>query len=240
MQANCPKCAHKVVVDDAKAPDRAFTVKCPKCQTPVKFAGKAAAAAAPVATEAPEPAAASAPEAPPAARKTSDTQEMRAGMMAQLRREMGIAPGGGDASMRALVALGDAAQSGAFTQALTRQGYSVDSFDDPAEGVRLLEQGVYVVVVTSKTAAAAGKGETLQQRVGRLNPEGRRRIFLVLVGDEFKTGDGTQAFAAMADLVMNGRDTAGADAALRNTMAERTRLYQLFTDARRRFEASAG
>jgi len=43
VQANCPKCAHKVVVDDAKAPDRAFTVKCPKCQTPVKFAGKAAA-----------------------------------------------------------------------------------------------------------------------------------------------------------------------------------------------------
>ena len=39
MQANCSKCGHKVVVDDAKAPDRAFTVKCPKCQTPVKFAG---------------------------------------------------------------------------------------------------------------------------------------------------------------------------------------------------------
>jgi hypothetical protein len=60
------------------------------------------------------------------------------------------------------------------------------------------------------------------------------------VGDEFKTADGTQAFAVMADLVLNGRDLAGADAALRNTIAERTRLYQLFTDARRRFEASAG
>ena len=60
------------------------------------------------------------------------------------------------------------------------------------------------------------------------------------MGDEFKTGDGTQAFAAMADLVLNGRDAAGADAALRSTMAERTRLYQVFTDARRRFEASAG
>jgi CheY-like chemotaxis protein len=205
-------------VDDAKAPERAFTVKCPKCQTPVKFAGKAAAAA---------------PAAP------GEAQEMRAGMMAQLRREMGIAPGGGDASMRALIALPDPAQTAALSQTLSRLGYAVDTLDEGGEAIRLVEQGVYGVIVTSKAAGAAGK-ETLLQRVGRLNPEGRRRIFLALVGDEFKTGDGTQAFAAMADLVLSGRDVAGADAALRNTMAERTRLYQMFTDARRRFEASAG
>ena len=76
--------------------------------------------------------------------------------------------------------------------------------------------------------------------MNRLNPEGRRRVFVVLVGDDFKTGDGTQAFAAMADLVLNAREAAGADAVLRNTMAERTRLYQLFSDARKRFEAAAG
>lgn len=240
MQANCPKCAHKVVVDDAKAPDRAFTVKCPKCQTAVKFPAKGAAAAAPAAAAA-DPAPASAVEAapPPTPRKPSDTQEMRAGMMAQLRREMGIAPGAGEASVRGVVGLPDAGQAAAISQALGRQGYAVDTVDDLDEALRLIEQGVYGVVVTSRTAGPGGK-ETVLQRVSRLNPEGRRRVFLVLVGDEFKTGDGTQAFAAMADLVLNGRDAAGADAALRNTMAERTRLYQLFTDARRRFEASAG
>jgi hypothetical protein len=98
---------------------------------------------------------------------------------------------------------------------------------------------VYSVIVTSRAAGAAGK-ETLLQRIGRLNPEGRRSLFVVLVGDDFKTGDGTQAFAAQADLVLNGRDAAGADTVLRSTMAERTRLYQLFSEARRRFEASAG
>lgn len=236
MQANCPKCAHKVVVDDAKAPDRAFTVKCPKCQTPVKFAGKAAAAAppAPAAAEAPEPAAA---EPAQGARKT-DTQEMRAGIMAQLRREMGIAPAGGDSSMRALVALADAGQAAALGKVLVRQGYNVDPLDSAGEAVRMLEQGGYDLLATSRNVSAGGN-ETLYQRVTRLNPEGRRRIFLILVGDEFKTGDGTQAFAAMADLVLNGHDASNADAALRNTMAERARLYQLFTDARRRFEATS-
>jgi hypothetical protein len=75
----------------------------------------------------------------------------------------------------------------------------------------------------------------------RLPPDSRRTVFLVLVGDEFKTGDGTQAFAAQADLVV-GTDAAPNDveSVLLNTMAERTRLYQVFLDARRRFEEAAG
>jgi hypothetical protein len=236
-------------VDDAKAPDRAFTVKCPKCQTPVKFAGKAAAAAGPPAavppaTSAPAasaPAAEAAAPATPAVPAAGSVQgdDMRAGMMAQLRREMGLMPGVDTISMRALVALTDAGPAAAIAQGLGRLGYAVDTFDDSGESVRLVEQGVYAVIVTSRAAAAAGK-ETLLQRIGRLNPEGRRRVFVVLVGDEFKTGDGTQAFAAVADLVLNGTDAAGVAAVLRSTMGERTRLYQLFSEARRRFEASAG
>jgi predicted Zn finger-like uncharacterized protein len=233
MQATCPKCAHKVVVDDAKAPDRAFSVKCPKCQTPVKFAGKGAAAPAAAAAPATEPM----PVAVAAPSAGAEAQDMRAGMMAQLRREMGLG-GSTDASLRALVALADAGQAAALSQALTRLGLAVEGLEEASDAVRLLEQGVYSVVVTAMNMTA-GKGETIQQRVARLNPEGRRRVFLALVGDEFKTGDGTQAFAAMADLVISGRDAANAESALRNTMAERTRLYQMFSEARRRFEAAA-
>ena len=236
MQATCSKCSHKVAVDDAKAPDRAFTVKCPKCQTPVRFAGKAAAAAP--AASAPGPVEA-APAAPAPGGGPSADVEIRAGMMAQLRREMGLAAGAEVGSMRALLALPDPAQAAAIAQTLARQGYSVEPFDATGEAARLLEQGLYSVVVTARTTAVAG-GETLLQRVARLNPEGRRRVFLVLVGDEFKTGDGTQAFAAMADLVLSGRDAGQADTPLRSTMSERARLYQMFSDARHRFEASAG
>jgi len=218
-----------VVIDDAKAPDRAFSVKCPKCQTPVKFPAKGAAAAAPAA--APEPAASPAP-APPG----GGGEEMRAGMMAQLRREMGV--GGPGAGARALVAVADAGLALALGQVIGRLGYAVDTVEDVAEAARLLDQGLFALVATTR-AAAAGQ-ETVVQRMGRLNPEGRRGIFLLLVGDEFKTGDGTQAFAAMADLVVAPRDVAGAEGVLRGTLSERTRLYQLFNDARARFEASAG
>jgi hypothetical protein len=125
------------------------------------------------------------------------------------------------------------------TPLLTRLGYTVDSAEGHDEAARLIEQGVYSLVATARVQAAPGKGETLYQRISRLSPEARRRLFLILVGDEFKSGDGTQAFVALADLVLSTRDAASAETAIRNTLAERTRLYQTFTDARRRFEASA-
>lgn len=232
MQANCPKCAQKIVIDDTRVPDRAFSVKCPKCQTSVRFPGKAAAPAAPPA----------APPAPEAARADANpglsADAMRAEMMAQVRREMSVGDAVRTASGRALVSLTDRTQAGAIALPLTRQGYQVDSIDNPEEGSRLIEQGVYDLVVASR-AAAPGSKESLYQRMSRLSPDARRRVFLVLVGDEVKTGDGTQAWLAMADLVVHPRDLGNADAVLTKTVEERTRLYQVFLDARRRLEISS-
>jgi predicted Zn finger-like uncharacterized protein len=267
VQANCTNCAQRIVIDDAKVPDRPFSVKCPKCQTVVRFPGKGAApvvsapgtgsfdtklpvgaypgapatSAFPAYPAAGVPAAAGAASAPPAAPTAPSaapeppSEEMRASMMAQLRRELSF--GEGKMVGRAMVALGDRTQAGAMALPLARIGYQVDTVDNPDEGARLLEQGVYDLVVATR-AGAAGR-ESLYQRLNRLSPEGRRRLFLVLVGDEFKTGDGTQAWAVMADLVIAARDIPTADAVLLPTLAERTRLYQVYADARKRLEASA-
>jgi predicted Zn finger-like uncharacterized protein len=233
MQAPCPSCSYKIVIDDARVPDRPFSVKCPKCQNTVKFPGKSAAAAPA------EPAAASpAPPAPPAP-DTFDAEEMKAQMMAKLRREMGAA--GGDVSHsgeRALVAL-PAAQAGNVALMLTRLGYGVDTVDDADEAARFLDLGVCSVVVVAPVAGAAGK-ESAYQRACRLNAEARRRIFLVVVADNVKTGDGTQAFVLQSDLVIATKDTTNADVVFRNVLQERKRIYQAFLDARYRADKEAG
>ena len=264
MQANCTNCQQRIVIDDAKVPDRAFSVKCPKCQTVVRFPGKGAApvvsapgtssfasnlpagaypaapptSAFPAYPNAPAATAAAAPGPAPApsAVESATSEEMRATMMAQIRREMSI--GEGKMVGRAMVALTDRAQAGAMALPLTRLGYQVDTVENAEEGARLLEQGVYDLVVATRSPAAAGR-ESLYQRLNRLSPERRRRIFLVIVGDEFKTGEGTQAWAVIADLVIAARDIPTADSVLLPALAERTRLYQVFVDARKRFEAAA-
>lgn len=223
MQAPCPNCAHRIVVDDSRVPDRPFSVRCPKCQTMVKFPGKAAAAP---------------PEAPPAPaeRENAPAETLGEQTMALLRRELSET---GHTRGQVLVALADRGLAGALTLPLGRIGYSAEALDNADDAARRLEQGLYdVVITTQEGSGASARGETLFQRIGRLGPDARRGIFLVLVGDEFRTGDGSQAFIALADLVVNPRDAASVEPVLLTSIAERNRLYQVFNDARRRFEAN--
>jgi predicted Zn finger-like uncharacterized protein len=238
VQAACPQCAHKIVVDDARVPDRPFAVRCPKCQATVRFPGKTPAAGAAAAPGIAAPAVAAPAAAAPASAPAPGTNgEARGAAIAQLRREMGQADAGH--GRKVLVAVPDRGLASALTLPLTRLGYTADVLDTPEEGGAMLEDGVFDVVIANRSAAAPGRAETLYQRILRLAPGARRRIFLVLVGEEFKTGDGLQAFGTQADLVVNPRDGAAVETPLLGAMAERGRLYQAFLDAHRRHEASA-
>jgi predicted Zn finger-like uncharacterized protein len=216
VQAQCPQCSTRIQVDDTKVPDRPFKVRCPKCQNVLTLPGRAADAPA---TEGPGSA------APPPFEPTPPP-----GSAAVARRERAEA-----SPNDALVALSGPAAAH-LQQALVALGYHVDVVEDVEEGARLLEQGIYEVAVTARAAAATGRPETLAQRMLRLPLETRRRVFVILVGEEFRTGDATQAWAAQADLVVSPADAARCEHVIRVTMAERRRLYQPFLDARARIE----
>jgi hypothetical protein len=144
--------------------------------------------------------------------------------------------GEGHGPARALLAFPDPSLSAALGPVLTRMGFGVEAADEHEASARLLEQGVFPLVLTTRAQAPPGRGESLYQRIVRLNPDSRRRVFVVLAGDEFKSGDGTQAFAVQADLVLSPRDLPNAEHYIRNSLSERMRLYQAFNDAHRRLE----
>jgi predicted Zn finger-like uncharacterized protein len=222
MLAQCPQCATKVQIDDAKVPDRPFRVRCPKCQGLISLAGRGAADAAP------------APETPPAPAREPEPSAASDPFVtaAALARREKLAEGQNDA----LVAL-SGSPAAEIQSALERLGYRVDSVEDVEEGARLLEQGVYELAATAREAAATGRPPTLSQRILRLTPEARRRVFVVLVSDDFRSGDGTQAWTSQADLVLNTADASRSENLIRATIAEKKRLYQPFLDARRRIES---
>jgi predicted Zn finger-like uncharacterized protein len=233
VQANCPQCSQKIAIDDAKVPDRPFSVRCPKCQAVVKLPAKGTAEAASATTYTPSPAAPpSVPPAPPM------SDEVRTQLMAQLKREMNT---GGEegGTEKALVVFPDASQGVGIAQTLARLGYSVETVDDFDEGARMLEQGAYAIVATARVGAQPGKPESLYQRMLRLSPEARRRVFVVLVGDEFRSGDSTQGFATLADLVLHTREAASADGYIKAYQTARRRLFQPMEEARKRVESAA-
>ena len=229
MLAQCsnPQCVTRIQIPDDKVPDRPFKVRCPKCGTTISLPGRGTDAAEAVAPEAaPEP------TPPPPAPGFEAVPAAMPSAAAAARQER-LAESHNDA----LVALAGPAGPH-LQQALVRLGFNVDTVEDAEEGARLLEQGVYEVAVTSHATAEPGRAETLQQRMMRMPLDVRRRVFVILVGDEFRSGDGSQAWAAQADLVVNPADAARIETLVRTTMSERKRLYQPFLDARRRIESA--
>ncbi len=217
MQASCSSCSNVVNVDEnnPKLPEGPFSVKCPKCQTPVRFPGRPKAgkpdgpkaqAAAPAAA-APPPKPVGAPPKPTAL------------------------PG-----ERALVALDDRPRAEELARSLSLLGYEVDIVSD-TDGVRIIEQAAHVIVAMARTVAEGGS-LTCYQRLFLLNSDLRRGFFLILVGDEYTTGDGTQAFVVHGDLVIASPDAGSSEAMIRERLIERARLFRVFVDCRRKNEAA--
>ena len=214
MQATCSSCSNVVTVDEKnpKLPEGPFSVKCPKCQTPVRFPGRGAARAArpeaPAEAEAPAPRASTIPLKPTAL------------------------PG-----ERALVALDDKRRAAEIAHCLGLLGYEVDVMSD-SDGVRTIEQSAHVIVVMARTVAESG-ALTCYQRLFLLNADIRRGFFLILVGDEYTTGDGVQAFVVHGDMVIASPDAASCETAIRERLIERGRLFKVFIDCKRKNEVVA-
>jgi predicted Zn finger-like uncharacterized protein len=243
VQTSCPQCSQGIIIDDAKIPDRPFSVKCPRCKHTVRFPGRgdmAAEGETPTAlteprSEEPKTIPPAPSPLPPPASHVSD--ELRAQLMAQVRREISL--GEAATAGRALVHLPDRGQAGAATLTLTRLGFAVDTIEDGDEAAHLVEQGLYAVLVLVRVINPPGKVPTFFQKLSRLGPDARRRVFVIVAGDEYKSGNGIEAFTALADLVLHPRDLGTCDNLLRATLSERQRLYQAFMDARARLEAHA-
>lgn len=244
MQTNCPQCSQKLVVEDDKVPAGPYLLRCPKCQKTLKLPGKSTASATPPSdtgapaaktTSAPSPAVSSksvSTAPPPPAPGPPPTPVTAVASPAPLAEPADNRNG------RALVCLPHQPDQGleqAVIALLQRSGYGIDTSAEAERGVQLLERTSYHLVVTSSNGAG-GDRVSLYKRVIALAPEVRRNLFLVLLGNEFSSGDGTQAFAAMADLVLNPRDVASSEELLRSTVSERARLFKAFQEAQVRLD----
>jgi len=136
------------------------------------------------------------------------------------------------------VALDDRQRGAEIARCLGLLGYEVDILSD-ADGVRAIEQGAHVIVVMARTVAESG-ALTCYQRLFLLNSDIRRAFFLILVGDEYTTGDGVQAFVVHGDLVIASPDAGSCEAVIRDRYVERTRLFRPFVESKRKQEAIVG
>ena len=117
----------------------------------------------------------------------------------------------------------------AMAGVLGRLGFAVEQLDSADDKILRLQQGDYAVVVSARNGVPEDRN--VYRMIQTMPLEIRRRLFLVLVGDDVQTGEGTQAFALLADLVVQSKDAPSCDRLLAQTLHERKRVYQTFWDA---------
>jgi len=225
VQTNCPNCSNRLVVDDAKVPATSFLLKCPKCQGMVKVPGRGAQPAAPPPSVS--------PAAPPAARPSPTPTPAASPAPAatpppQAPPPSRVTPPSGPAA-KALVSFPAADLSAAMASVLGRLGFAVEQLDSAGDKILRLQQGDYAVVVSARNGVPEDRN--VYRMMQTMPLEIRRRLFLILVGDDVQTGEGTQAFALLADLVIQSKDAPSCDRLLAQTLQERKRVYQTFWDA---------
>lgn len=198
-------------------------LKCPKCQGVVKLPGKGA----PKAPTTASPTATVPPPASPSTTASTAPKGPRVDNVPPPEDATQATTAETGSAGKALVAL-SGEQQAAMAAALGRLGFAVEQLDGGDDKPIRLQQGDFDLVAASRTTQSAGGG--VWGMVQGMSPDVRRRLFLVLVGDEFQTGESTQAFSVLADLVLHTRDLAGADGLVAKTLAERRRLYQTFWD----------
>ena len=232
MQTNCPNCSNRLVVDDAKVPATPFMLKCPKCQGMVKVPGRGAQPVAPAAPPPPlQPAVQPAPPPSPApaqaqapAPPSPTPPPFSPAPPAPPSPPPRVGP-----SVKALVALPAADIALIMTSVLGRLGFAVEQLEPLDDKFLRLQQGDFAVIVSARNGVPDDRN--VYRIIQTMPLEIRRRLFLVLVGDDVQTGEGIQAFALLADLVVQSKDAASCDRVLAQTLQERKRVYQTFWDA---------
>jgi len=213
----CPSCKQKVTVDKRQLLSQQSTQAAPTQTVPTPAAAPPQPAVAPEAQAPPAAAAAPGPSAPPAAPATVAST-------APTNRRFPKLPA--DAAFPSGIILGeDDAVVGEVQQTLAALGSETErvSSADAARQMIINEQPDLCIYVGGRIPAPP---YAAMAPLTGLPPNFRRRLFLVLIGDNLKTLDGNAAFLYQVNMILAKEDCPQLGAALHSGIDYHERLYK--------------
>lgn len=236
MKVNCQneKCGYVINIPDSKLPNRPVKIACPKC--------KAANLIKPPAVSG-KPAAGSATDTGLEA-KIMGALEQR---LAAFRREVvegagfgesvqGVAPESsavlaGKGIKKALICDDDAMIRQVIKDNVAKLGYQSDetqTIETSLDVLSHVEIDYSLILIDKVFPDDSEGGYKILSKVATLPIDVRRRIFVVFISGDMKSGDANAAFLMGANTVVNKKDINRLPAILKEEMAEYERLYRVF------------
>jgi predicted Zn finger-like uncharacterized protein len=236
MKVTCESCQKVIVVPDEKLPPgRTLKFACPSCkntiavtrepnQSGIDLPGMGAAV----------------PDTTPTSMKMDETQNvplpsapMKDGQaLASLAEAMEdeLEALVEEGSKRALVA--DLENLDRITPSLKKIQFIVTPVKNAEDALKKLQFNFYdLVVLNEKFDGANPADNAILKAIDPMPMDVRRKMFVVLVGKNFKTLDHMTAFTRSVDIVVNETDFANFELILKKAIKDREMFYRLFQKA---------
>jgi len=230
MKVTCPSCQKVINVPDEKIPEgKSITFKCPSCKNPI-IAGhdkKGAHGGLPDFE--------GVPDTTPTTNLLSETQNIPIppppsggrslpNMDEALEDEMEMLEEG---ASRALVA--DAENLERISPVLRKMQYLITAVKSNDEALRKLQFNLYdIIIINERFDGCDPNNNPIIKFLEPMTMDKRRKIFVVLIGKNFKTLDNMTAFSRSVNMVLNDSDFSNFELILRKSMKENETFYRLF------------
>jgi hypothetical protein len=251
MVVICTKCEARLQLDEAKAPTRPFTVRCPKCQTsvsvqPAAAEGDISAAETPVPNRSMFERPATAPRFTPTLEESAANSEggalpgLRdlAKLLAEAMRQSDgvVAAGRGRTrpawDRRKVLVCASPAYREVIARPLAVADYDVFVAENMSQGLgRMREERMDIVILDANFDPLEQGVAFITREVRLLRPSERRRLFLVYLTSGVRTMDLHAAFLHNVNLVVNPSDVEQLPEALEVSLRHYNELYRDFVRA---------
>lgn len=249
MVLTCSQCNARLQIDDSKAPARAFSVRCPKCQASINVQPPAPAAepATPQLCEPSEASVASAnafakPDTAPRFNAEPDRIESAsldsasglgdiAKLLAEALRHTDSRPSAGRNrpawDRRKALVCSSPAYRETIAESLAKHDYDVFVAENMAQGLgRMREERMDVVVLDANFDPVEQGVAFITREVRLLRPSERRRLFVAYITSGVRTMDLHAAFLHNVNLVVNPSDIEQLPDALDISIRHYNELYK--------------
>ena len=234
MKVKCQneKCGYVINIPDSKIPNRPVKIACPKCKSanlikPPASSGK--------------PAAGSGPQAGLEAKIMGALEQRLAAFRSEVMTGAGamrgvVAPESGGVLTdkgikKALICDDDAMVRQVMKDSVAKLGYATEeapTIEKALESLSHVEIGYSLILIDKVFPDDSEGGYKILSKVATLPLDIRRKIFVVFISGDMKSGDANAAFLMGANTVVNKKDIKRLPAILKGEMAEYERLYRVF------------
>jgi predicted Zn finger-like uncharacterized protein len=204
MEITCEHCKTKLNIPDEKIPkNKALRISCPKCKKRMTL------------------------DTPKAAPKDSENDKYGYGDYTDDEALTFYEEG----TKLALVMDNNPEQSEKIKTAVEQLGYNFISAPNTRDAIGRMRFHHFDLIILSDGFDGQGlENSPVLNYLNNISMSVRRRIFVALVGERFKTMDNMMAFAMSANVVINTKEQDKLSAILKRAISDNEKFYKVFKD----------